>query len=914
LGIALSLIAASGCTRNPAQLFESARASHAEGNISAAVIHLKSALQDEPNNAEMRYFLGRIYNEMFDGASAEKELMRAREAGLVSGGRVEAELAVSLRLQGKPERLLSTIKPSQAFEPEVLALIHAMRGDAQFFLRQIDAAKRSYAAAKELAPSIPEVELLAARLRLSEGDWKAAVEATEQVVQAHPRHIQAHTLSAELFMLGGKEEEALAAYGHILALQPNQLGALVSRSTLLVKMGRLDEAQKDVDVLRRAYPSLPVSLHQQALVYYQRKEYRQALDMLQTVQRSSPDFLPAMLLTGMVHYRLGSYSQSEQVLSRYLAANPSNVFARRELAKVLLQLRQSTRALEILEPLLRGDRVHPSVYALAGDVYSQLGQFGRAGELLQRASAVSPDHPDILARQALVNFRAGADDRAIEQLEKATTLSTSVSKSDGMLLHAYLFRKEFAKAQKLVASLEAEAPKDPRTFYFKGVVLLEMRQEEDAKRAFEKALELQSTFVPAVERLVQMDLAAGAVDIARRRYETVLVADKTNLEALLGIASLQRRTGQRKESVDTLERAAASNPLSIEPRARLVDIYLRQGDTSRAHATAEGALLANPNHPAAMELVGAVQLARGETNSALRTFSSLVSSYPNSEKAHYALGQAQTAAGLTKEAESSLRKSVELNKEFIAPQLKLMSLLVEKKRYEEALQFARKLQKDMPQATNGLVFEGEVHAAQGKYHEAAKLFRAALAKQFADKVAMRLYQVQVKAGSADDALLELKRNTEKNPNALESRTALADALLARRNFSAAAVEYEAIRQFLPRHPLILNNLAWAYWNLKDRRGRELAEEAYKLAPDNPITADTLGWILLQSGELKRGLGLMEQAVTKAPEIPVLRYHYAVALVESGQRSRAKEQLQHIVGKGLQFGELKQAEALLMRLN
>jgi Tfp pilus assembly protein PilF len=51
----------------------------------------------------------------------------------------------------------------------------------------------------------------------------------------------------------------------------------------------------------------------------------------------------------------------------------------------------------------------------------------------------------------------------------------------------------------------------------------------------------------------------------------------------------------------------------------------------------------------------------------------------------------------------------------------------------------------------------------------------------------------------------------------------------------------------PNNPAALNNLAWAYQQEKDPRALGTAEQAFKLAGDNPGVLDTLGWMLVEQG-------------------------------------------------------------------
>ena len=53
-----------------------------KGDLRAAIIELKNALQKNRNNAAARVMLGRVYVDAGDGVSAEKELLRAEKLGV----------------------------------------------------------------------------------------------------------------------------------------------------------------------------------------------------------------------------------------------------------------------------------------------------------------------------------------------------------------------------------------------------------------------------------------------------------------------------------------------------------------------------------------------------------------------------------------------------------------------------------------------------------------------------------------------------------------------------------------------------------------------------------------------------------------------------------------------------------------
>jgi tetratricopeptide (TPR) repeat protein len=129
----------------------------------------------------------------------------------------------------------------------------------------------------------------------------------------------------------------------------------------------------------------------------------------------------------------------------------------------------------------------------------------------------------------------------------------------------------------------------------------------------------------------------------------------------------------------------------------------------------------------------------------------------------------------------------------------------------------------------------------------------------------------------------------------------------------AIAQYERVVKIEPNNALAFNNLANAYFRQNDARAIETAERAYKLAPTSAITADTLGWLLLQRSASPRAIELLRSAATQAPKNPELGYHYAVALVKAGDKAGARRKLEDLLADGHAFPQRADAEQLLKTL-
>lgn len=91
-----------------------------------------------------------------------------------------------------------------------------------------------------------------------------------------------------------------------------------------------------------------------------------------------------------------------------------------------------------------------------------------------------------------------------------------------------------------------------------------------------------------------------------------------------------------------------------------------------------------------------------------------------------------------------------------------------------------------------------------------------------------------------------------------------------------------------------NNLANLLLQVDDERALAAGMRAHEFAPENAAVLDTLGWMLIELGELERGNAQLCEAVARNRRSPTLLYHLAAALDECGNRDEARMLLQQAV--------------------
>jgi tetratricopeptide (TPR) repeat protein len=105
---------------------------------------------------------------------------------------------------------------------------------------------------------------------------------------------------------------------------------------------------------------------------------------------------------------------------------------------------------------------------------------------------------------------------------------------------------------------------------------------------------------------------------------------------------------------------------------------------------------------------------------------------------------------------------------------------------------------------------------------------------------------------------------------------------------AKAALQEAYR-LAPEQPLVLNYLGYAQLERRENldEAERLIREAHRLAPDSAAITDSLGWALYIKGELPEAIQLLEQAAQGEPADVEINEHLGDAYFAAGRRNEAR---------------------------
>jgi putative PEP-CTERM system TPR-repeat lipoprotein len=546
---------------------------------------------------------------------------------------------------------------------------------------------------------------------------------------------------------------------------------------------------------------------------------------------------------------------------------------------------------------------------LLGSAYLSDGETGKGLEILERAVAVDPDIAGIRTQLAIARLRQGDINQAITELQSAIDLGKDQVQADLLLVMAHLKNKDFDDAIAATGLLMAKMPDSPIPLNMKGAALLGKGDYKAARQAFESALEKQPGFISALLNLAQIDMLEGDNAAAKKHYQQVLSNDQGHLKTLVALARLAVSEGNTEDAIRWLVAARKHHPEAIEPALLLSNNYLRQGQVQDALDVTRTIAVEHPGNPAVLIALALVQKQAGEDNNALRTFRSLVEVAPRSAEAHYQLALMQYKLKQTDAARDSLKQAIALQDDHLAARIALGRLEIAVKDLDRALAIAASIKETHPDVPEGYELEGDVLFAQQESAEAARVYATAYDKSSSAQLARKIFRSHMKTGNADAAYDALRNWLDKHPGDSTTRTLLASKLQKAGQRQLALDEYLRILENDPDNVTALNNVAWLYQETGKSEGVQYAERAHALVPDRPEVTDTLGWLLVQNGDINRGLVLLQEARIKAPHIPDIHYHMAVALYKAGRTDEARKELDRLLKAGKTFPGLESAKAL-----
>ena len=569
------------------------------GDVRAAVIDLKSILQQNPLNSDARFWMGKIHVRLGYGADAEKELRQALNAGGVRE-EILPYLGRALLLQNRGDLLLEETLVANLPEKPVLS---ALRGEAYLMVGEVEDARASIRQALRVAPENIEVLLGAVKLALADKKIVEASTYLDKVLELDNKNSHAWFLKGGVDFMSGRLASAEAAFQQAIKHEPANVTtsllflANASLARTHLAQGKFQDALSRVDdVLLKIAPAHPLPNYLRALASYQLGNYEAAEGALLKVLKVAPNDSGSKLLLGAVSYYQGKFEQANAYLVNFIAVMPDYIPARKLLAATRIKLQQLEGAMEVLKPVLAQTPDDVQLLEMIGGVALQLGDSSGAKKYLSHALKKSPESVDVRMKLASVHLVEGNPDLAIRELDWEGE-EDSALKGELVLAAAYMQKDEFGKARTLI---NAAVDKEPNSIPAHQLLAQLSLMEGDEAKAFvhfKRVLELQPRNVNLMLLLANKEEKDGDEDVARELLEKVLMMEPGQVEAVVKLTYLEARAGRWDEAF-TLARSLSGEKVGAGGRFELEgNLFMLRNDYENAFKSYDQAVKVSSSEP-----------------------------------------------------------------------------------------------------------------------------------------------------------------------------------------------------------------------------------------------------------------------------------------------------------------------------
>lgn len=918
VGIGSPLIAAATDAR-ASKYYEDALIRYEKKDFAGAIIQLKNAAQIDRNMLQVQTLLGKAYLESGDAVAAEIALSNALQLG-VNRAEVVIPLAQAFMGQSKHKLMLEQARFAVAGLPvNVQCQLLLLRADASSFLGDIGGALAALKNARSLDPRSSDSWIAEVPIRIRSRQFKEAAEAAEQAVTLAPGSAEAWYQKGAVAHVSNNLSGSLSAYDRALKNSNTHLEARIARAGLYIDLGRIAEAVKDLDELKRTVPDEPRTAYLRALLAERegkpditKKALQEVTALIDPVPVDFMVYRPQLLmLNGLAHFGLNERDQAKQYLELF-QKQQANTAASKLLAQIYLDDSNPERAIQVLEAYLRANPGDGQGMTMLGSAMVSYGQYRKAATLMRQALSAK-DNPGFRTVLGLSLLRRGNMGDGLTELETAYKKDATQTQAAVALIGVYLRSGQAVKAVPLAQGLVKLQPKNAGFFNLLGMAMEQTGKPVEAKTAFEQASTLNSVWMLPQLNLARLEIAGKAYEAASQRLTAILKMDEKNADAMFEMFVLSDRQGLGANAQRWLEKANNTNQKELRYGIALSEFHLRNGRPGPALEAIKSVSGWGPDDLNTLLAYAKASIANGNIPSAKNTLvhaSKLIELNPVQQ---LQIALLQLGANDLPGAALNLGKALSSAPDFLPAQAMMTDVELRLGETVKAEKRAREIVAKNPKRAIGYNLMGDVAMAQGRIAVAMDAYQQAHQLEPSSETLLHLFRI---ANSKDGgkASFQLASNWMKtHPKDIQVQAALADAYARSGNFASARNSYEFLLKVSPNDGRALNNLANILMLLNDPGAIQMAERAVSQSPNSASAIDTLGWAVHRAGQSDRALQLLREARLRDPGNPEIRYHLAVVLAKAGRKAEAREELDAVLKFGSVFDDYSNAAALLKSL-
>jgi tetratricopeptide (TPR) repeat protein len=455
-------------------------------------------------------------------------------------------------------------------------------------------------------------------------------------------------------------DEALNAYQKAVVCDPTANYISEKIPILLIKMGKLQEAERWLQTFVAAHPDENSQRLLLAEINIHIGNLPEAIRLYREAEIYTPDNESVFLRLGLLFNQQKDYKQAEDIFNALLKKNEKSYFANLYLARIFNQTGTYEQAANKYETALTLNWSKELVLEMA-DFFSRYRNYDKALTLYK--SILATDKTDEQASLGMIQTYLSMDveKQALAELSRLRSFSKHPEKIDLIESQIYLSRGKPAMAEKLLISI-IKKRRSSQAEYLLALVYLDEKKPDKAlgvlkdigpkSDEYENSLFLQVRILRDTKRLDQ------ALVLLQK-----IIADKTTRKPIYYalLSSLYQEIADMQQGLNALTEGIGLYPDNTQLLFELVILLEKTSRHEQAMTTADKVLQLQPNHPEALNFIGYSWADENKNlDKALEYIKRAVAQKPDNGFIHDSLGWVYYRLGDFSHARVELEKAVSL--------------------------------------------------------------------------------------------------------------------------------------------------------------------------------------------------------------------------------------------------------------
>lgn len=744
-------------------------------------------------------------------------------------------------------------------------------------------------------------------LLLAQGDLLKAQIELQNALQIRPTLTPAIYALAQIAEQQGEWDKLFSLLTQVVDRDPGHLDAQIKLGRMLLKAGRLDNAQAASDAAFALAANNADVLGLRAGLLYQRDDVAGALLQANAALALNPNNIDALIVLLTERLAANDVVGAVEYLDRTLRLKDRTIVLQLLKEKTFAELAQNDSAEPVLRKLIA---LYPATRALRETLIKFYLTHERTDAAEAEYQVIADENPaDIQARLAVVDFIGASKGpkAALEYLQAYIASSPANNKYNFALVRMLQEQSNLPAAEAQLRTIIETSGGNSDALNAKALlagVLLANGDKPAAQNLIREVLAGDQRNEEGLLLKASLEIDEQRIDQAIADLRTILRDSPNSPRALLLQAKAHEVTGAVALAQDNYLRAYEAGKSQAQYGLAYSEFLLRHGQFARAETIALQLSQAHSQNLAALQLLLQARAKRGDWLGAQAVVDEV-----NQLKGQEAVAEQMRSSlvAIRKEhAQSSaaLRRAYRSVPPEIRPMVSTAQAYLEAGKVSEAMALLNSLIKGRADHLSILMLLGELQAAQGDEVAAAQSFQRVIDQQPQQALGyIHLARVSARAGDNAQAQRIIVQGLLILPDSFELLMAQAEMFVATGDIEQAIQAYEALLKSHSDSEKLVNDLAQVLSeHAVDRAGLTRAYDlAQRLKHSNVAHyKDTLGWASYRIGRVVEGATLIESAVRQIPDNPRFRYHLGMVYAAQNKTEQARNELEMALALSSEF--------------